>query len=180
MDPGTAAVLGAVVGAVGTGLFGLASARIGARAQRQQTEEQRRFEQARARRESRTQAYVDLLTLLQSVGTRVLAMVRAQSFADRDVRPVLDDLGELLSRCARVQVEGPKGIDEYTAAIVSAVVACRKTLMALSDMPGVPFELAGLSQAELVQRCRTASRSMGEALDAFVSEARMALGNDSA
>ncbi|MER6160734.1 hypothetical protein ABT147_35250 [Streptomyces sp. NPDC001868] len=187
MDPGTAAILGAAVGALGTGAAALASAWLGARAVRQQTaaqhlqaDQQRQFEQARARREARSKAYADLIDLTQVVGTRVLEMNRSESYDEDSVRRVLEQLGELLSRSARVQVEGPVSLIASTDAIVKAVIACRKTLMALAVLPGAPPELRDEPRATLTQRCRADLKTLGGALDEFVKEARGVLGNDGA
>lgn len=185
MDPGIAAILGAAVGALGTGAAALASAWLGGRTVRQQTaaqrlqaDQQRHFEQARARRETRSQAYADLIALTQAVGTRVLEMNRSASYTEDNVRRVLEPFGELLSRSARVQVEGPVALTDSTDAIVKAVVACRKTLMALAALPGAPPELKDEHRTTLTQRCHADLKALGGALDVFVEEARSALGND--
>ncbi|GAA3505603.1 hypothetical protein GCM10019016_127160 [Streptomyces prasinosporus] len=185
MDPGTAAILGGAVGALVTGTAALASAWLRARAVRQQTtaqrlqaDQQREFEQARARREARSKAYADLIDLTQVVGTTVLEMIRSESYDEDGVRRVLDQLGELLSRSARVQFEGPVSLIASTHAIVQAVIACRKTLMAIAVLPGAPPGLRGEPRTALTRRCRADLKMRGGALDGFVKEARGVLGSE--
>ena len=114
MDAGLAAVLGAAVGAVGTGLAALASGWLGARnvqqqivAQFIQADHQRRFEHTRERREPRSQAYAELIAQTQSVGALITAMHHSQSYTQDDVRAALEEIIKVLRARARVMVEGP-------------------------------------------------------------------------
>ncbi|MGW0836585.1 hypothetical protein [Streptomyces prunicolor] len=182
MDAGIAALLGAAVGAVGTGAAAVASGWLGARtaqqqiiAQHIQADQQRRFEHARDRREPRSQAYADLIAQTQKIGTLVNEMNGAETYATDDVHNVMEETTKLLRCRARVAVEGPVKVADTTEGVIEAVTDCRDALMALASLPGAPPELQATSRPELIELCRDGVESLAESLTVFVDEAREAL-----
>lgn len=122
MDAGLAAVLGAAVGAIGSGGAAFATGWWAGRQARWQVEgqqtiarEQVRFEHLKDRREPRSAAYSDLIAFMQNLSTDSHAALHAL-LADEDdkVEAFEDSLAarrtELNSLFARVCVEGPEGI----------------------------------------------------------------------
>lgn len=185
MDAGVAAVLGAAVGAVGTGLASLAAGWLGARnvqkqiiAQHVQADHQRRFEHARERREPRSQAYAELIAQTQVVGTLVSAMNRSQSYTTDDVHAALEEIIKVLRARARVMVEGPVDVADSTEDLIETITDCRDRLMALASIPGAPPEVQEIPREELIEVCEDGLGTLAEALEQFVEAARQALDAD--
>ncbi|MFJ1730192.1 hypothetical protein [Streptomyces sp. NPDC088254] len=122
MDAGLAAVLGAAVGAIGSGGAAFATGLWAGRQTRWQVDgqqtiarEQVRFEHLKDRREPRSVAYSALIAFMQNLSTDAHAALHALLAEEDDkVREFEDSLTtrrtELNSVFARVCVEGPEGI----------------------------------------------------------------------
>jgi hypothetical protein len=184
MDSGIAAVLGAAVGALGTGVAAWTTGWLGARTAEQQivahhmqAENQRRFEHERDRREPRSQAYSDLIAQTQAVGTRVTEMNRSEAYAADKVRQVMEEISQFLRCRARVMVEGPASVADATEDLVQAVSECQDVLMALASIPGTPLELRDTPRELLIGQCREVLEPLAEALGSFVEAARESLEN---
>ncbi|MCI3276970.1 hypothetical protein [Streptomyces cylindrosporus] len=182
-----AAVLGAAVGAFGTGAAALTSGWLGARTARQQivaqhmhADQQRRFEHARDRREPRSQAYADLIAQTQKVGALINVMNRAEVYPADGVHEVMEQVTQLLRCFARVAVEGPISVVDSAGYVGEAASGCRDVVAALVSLPGASPELQAMSRAELVERCREDVESLAANLAVFVSEAREALDDNGA
>lgn len=185
MDAGVAAVLGAIVGAFGTGAAALSSGWLGARTAQQQivsqhlqADQQRSFEHARDRREPRSQAYAELIAQTQAVGTRVSEMNRSETYTEDSVHRVMQEIGKLLRCRARVMIEGPATVADSTDDLVDPVMECQDALMILASIPGTPLDTRNKPRAELIEVCGESLTSLGEALGVFVQEAREALDNN--
>lgn len=182
-----AGVLGAAVGALGTGAAALTSGWLGARTARQQiaaqhvqADHQRRFEHARDRREPRSRAYADLIAQTQTFGTLVKEMNRSESYTEEGVRQLMEETGKLLRCRARVMVEGPTKVADGTVDLVDVVMECQEALMALVALPGPGPDVRDLPRADLIEQCHEDLESLGGALSSFVEEAREALDDNGA
>ncbi|WP_330301839.1 MULTISPECIES: hypothetical protein [unclassified Streptomyces] len=187
MDAGVAAVLGAAVGAFGTGAAALASGWLGARtaqqqivAQHMQADQQRRFEHARDRREPRGQAYADLIAQTQKAGTLINVMNQVETYTTDSVREAMEQVTKLLRCRARVAVEGPVAVAGSAEDLADAATYCRDVLTALASLPGTPPEMQELSRTELVERCREGVEALAASLVVFVDDAREALDDNGA
>ncbi|MET8831710.1 hypothetical protein ABZX40_38410 [Streptomyces sp. NPDC004610] len=185
MDAGIAAVLGAAVGAVGTGMAALAGGWLAVRnvqqqivAQHIQADHQRRFEHARERREPRSQAYADFIAQTQSVGTLVSTMSQARSYTRDEVQTMLEESSKVLRVRARVMIEGPIEVSDSTEAIVEAIMECRDQLRALASLPRASPKLRAMPREELIEQCDDGLGTLSEALEIFVEAARRALDAD--
>ncbi|MEU5958756.1 hypothetical protein [Streptomyces sp. NPDC047525] len=185
MDAGVAAVLGAAVGAVGTGLAALASGWLGARnvqqqiiAQHIQADHQRLFEHARERREPRSQAYAELVTQTQTVGNLISSMNSSGDYTPEKVRAALEEITKTLRARARVMVEGPLEVAVSTEYLIETMCDFSDRLRSLASMPGGPPELQAIPREALIEQCSEELNSLAEGLEAFVEAARQALDAD--
>ncbi|MFD8072141.1 hypothetical protein ACFV3E_05760 [Streptomyces sp. NPDC059718] len=160
MDAGLAAVLGAAIGggltgltAVGTGLFGLRTARLQLKSQESEAARQRRFDSLRERREPRSQAYAefvaagqDFVDILQ--GRDSDAFLSQYEVLQRNLR----------KRRATVAIAGPDAVVQAAGEFAREVQRARVELSHTAPGP------LGVFRGRVVQR-----------LDAFTKAARAAL-----
>ncbi|WP_432043775.1 hypothetical protein [Streptomyces cadmiisoli] len=163
MDAGLAAVLGAAIGgglagltAVGTGLFGLRTARLQLKHQESEAARQRRFESLRERREPRSKAYAELL----DAGQEVLDLLRSSASMD-DMAERIDDLYVTVrKRRAAVAIVGPELVAIAATGIAVAVGQMRNEVMhlrAFKTISGVEHALETFTRA-----ARTALEDEGD------------------
>nr|WSW71010.1 hypothetical protein OG461_35185 [Streptomyces sp. NBC_00995] len=162
MDAGVAAVVGAAIGgglagltATGTSWFNLRVARLQHKAQETEAARQRRFESLRERREPRSQAYADLVDVVQEL----LDLFRAVSQEEAHAR--IDELNDSArKRRAVVALAGPENVAR-AAAELSRTVATLRNRVLHQD-----------SQA------RRTVLAVQDSLEAFTDVARAALEDD--
>ncbi|MGW7083591.1 hypothetical protein ACWGH2_08840 [Streptomyces sp. NPDC054871] len=131
MDAGLAAVLGAAVGALGTGGAAVFTSWWTATTQERQSRRQIRFEHLRDRREPRSRAYAEVVAQVQKMG-RLLDTVHDQERPDgRGFDGFPQELARLADLCARVAVEGPAPIADSAQRIL---VQARVAFGAASDL----------------------------------------------
>jgi hypothetical protein len=162
VDAGVAAVVGAAIGgglagltAAGTSWFGLRTTRLQLKSQESQAERQRRFESLRERREPRSQAYADLVDVVQEVLDLFRAVSREEAYAR------IDELNNLTrKRRAVVALAGPENVAQAATELSRTVSTLRNVIM---------------HQGPQEQRTLLAVR---DALEAFTNVARAALEDD--
>ncbi|MFF3558986.1 hypothetical protein ACFYXS_02940 [Streptomyces sp. NPDC002574] len=127
MDAGLAAVLGAAIGggltgltAVGTGLFGLRTARLQLKVQESEASRQRRFESLQERRGPRSQAYAEFI----EVGQELVDTLHAKDWNDyaKNYEPMQK---KIRRRRAAVAIVGPDTVVQAAAQFANAVRTMR-------------------------------------------------------
>ncbi|WP_189135212.1 hypothetical protein [Wenjunlia tyrosinilytica] len=182
MDAGTAAVLGAMVGAVGTTAAAFATSWWGARSTERQLAAQERsarrqlgFDHHRERREPRRQAYADFIAQGRAV-ERALGRYQDAHVGEMDVFhqevEKLDHLG------THVQLEGPESIIEPMLEVTGEAHRCIKPLgeaiRALEDHPQADERYRRSTTDDLAM----AGLEFTAALKAFADAGRRALEAD--
>jgi hypothetical protein len=178
MDAGLAAVLGAAVGAIGTGGAAIFTSWWSATAQERQSQRQTRFEHLRDRREPRSRAYAEVVAQVQKMG-RQLDKVNER---DRPVDgvPDLDDfpqeLNKLADLCARAAVEGPAPIADHAQQILEQA---RGAFRAASDLLTVTVTVDEIAaHEEELWVSRYATEDLNKELGRFMELARQSLDDD--
>jgi hypothetical protein len=185
VDAGTAAILGAVVGALGTGgaatLTGLWNSRITQRqveAQERQSHRQLRFEHLRDRREPRSKTYGDFLAQARAVHRTALGIESGHHRSVDDPEPPsTDDLRreffKLDELVARVQVEGPHSMVQPAREVVDAAY---RLVEPLHDLTQTWNNDERTRRA--VNNLTHALEGYRTAIDSFAEAARLALDDD--
>ncbi|MFE9950202.1 hypothetical protein ACFYRJ_22100 [Streptomyces sp. NPDC005531] len=161
MDAGIAAVIGAAIGggltgltALGTGMFGLRTARLQLKTQESEAARQRRFESLQERRGPRSQAYAEFIAAGQEI---------VDAFHGRE--PAFNEqyetfIGAIRKRRAVVAIAGPDAVVKAAGEFADEVRRTRNDLV----------HARGPRRPSLQYRQRIEGR-----LDAFAKAARTAL-----
>ncbi|MGW6267849.1 hypothetical protein [Streptomyces sp. NPDC055060] len=182
MDAGLAAILGAAVGALGTGGAAVFTSWWTATAQERQSRHQIRFEHLRDRREPRSRAYAEVVAQVQKMG-RQLDVVHDRERPDgRGFDGFPQELTRLADLCARVAVEGPAPISDHAQRLL---VQARDAFGAASDLLTVAQAAAAreAGEADAVHEAelwlsREATMALNTELSRFMELAREALDDD--
>ncbi|MEU6002663.1 hypothetical protein ABZ837_33230 [Streptomyces sp. NPDC047197] len=171
MDAGLAAVLGAAVGALGTGGAAVLAAWWSATAQERRAHRQIRFEHLRDRREPRSRAYAEVVAQIQRMGRRLDQVNERDRARDLDLDGFPQEIDKLADLCARVAVEGPAPIADQAQRIL---VLTRMAFSAASDLLTVPVDEIDEHEEDL-WRSRDAAGDLNAELGRFLELARLAL-----
>ncbi|WP_144387263.1 hypothetical protein [Streptomyces sp. SAJ15] len=132
MDSGAAAILGAVIGAVGagsaavvTGLWGSRITRRQLAAQEAQLRRQLRAEHARARREPRSKVYADFLVQARAVER---ALGRYQESHTRTLESLHEAIAMLDHLGVQILLEGPPSVAPASEAVIKHAHRCIRPL----------------------------------------------------
>lgn len=176
MDAGLAAVLGAAVGAIGTGGAAVLTSWWSTASQERQSNRQLRFEHLRERREPRSKAYADVVAHVQRMGRRLDAFNHSRSFPDErpEEYPDPEELDTLADLCARVAVEGPAEVAEQ----VALLLACAREACEAAAVVDVSYAFRNDDQEDRVERSLSVTAALSEALGRFMAHARLALDDD--
>lgn len=169
VDAGVAGVVGAAIGgglatvtAIGTSWFSLRLARVQAKAQREESDRQRRFESVKERREPRAKVYAEFVTACQTVVRGVgQNVVQANQTRDRVRITPLAEATAVAKMLAAVCVVGPAPVANAAEAFVDAMV----------QMQNVHYGPDGEGAPEVLRH----TRNLDERLAEFLGTARAAL-----
>ncbi|WP_371527180.1 hypothetical protein OG302_14510 [Streptomyces sp. NBC_01283] len=176
MDAGLAAVLGAAVGALGTGAAAVFTSVWSAGAQARQMHHQIRFEHLQSRREPRSRAYAEVVAQVQRLG-RQLDLVNYSCGAQIEAAESLPlEFDKLADLCARVAVEGPAAAAEQAQVVLTqgktALRAATDVILAATAGDG------SREQAEAFRLSFDATDALGIELNRFMEIARVALDDE--
>ncbi|MFE6158163.1 hypothetical protein ACFQ7F_04500 [Streptomyces sp. NPDC056486] len=174
MDAGLAAVLGAAVGALGTGGAAVFTSWWTATTQERQSHRQIRFEHLRERREPRSRAYAEVVAQVQKMGRQLDKVEEPDRTRDQSLDGFPQELSRLADLCARVAVEGPASIADQAQRILEQA---RDAFSAASGLLEVAADEIDEHEEEL-WRSRYATMDLNTELGRFMDLARRALDDD--
>ncbi|MFE7076297.1 hypothetical protein ACFU96_40030 [Streptomyces sp. NPDC057620] len=160
MDPGTAAVLGAATGVVGT----LGAAILGYAATKHQLPEQARLEHAKTLREERREAYLQLLSIAEPVQRAAHLLIPVAQGEDLvyDWRALEEVAAEVKDATPRVYdlylvvaLAGPNEISQLAFQIFSQVVVLRNFLRKICEAQSIVDEQEKLNVVSAVLQARS-------------------------
>ncbi|WP_327684450.1 hypothetical protein [Streptomyces sp. NBC_00467] len=182
MDAGTAAILGAAVGALGTGGAALATGWWGARQARLQIESQEsqnrrqlRFSHLSERREPRSVAYVEYISQakkLQRAFSALAPQILGEQTAEtsEEASELENENTKLQELAARVSVEGPASIVQPAAKLRETAGSCSFFCLVM-HMPTSELKRSGQAPTVVAQL----ARDLDSMIAAFTEAARVSL-----
>lgn len=174
MDAGLAAVLGAAVGALGTGGAAVFTTWWSAAAQESQIHRQIRFEHLRDRRDPRSRAYAEVVAQTQVLGRRLDECNERDRAPGQNLDGFPQEVRKLADLCARVAVEGPAIVAAQAQALL---VQTREAYSVASDLLAVAE--GGIEEyEESLRLSRDATETLDTELGRFIDLARHALDDD--
>ncbi|MFF8918591.1 hypothetical protein ACF08M_36125 [Streptomyces sp. NPDC015032] len=185
MDAGIAAILGATVGALGTGgaafatgWWGAKQARLQIATQETQSRRQLRFNHLSERREPRSVAYVALISQAQAAqrkySTLAPQVLISQDSATAELADGLETENvKMQELAARVSIEGPASIVEPARKLKEAVGKCSFFCLVM-HMENSELKRSGTAPAIAAQN----AIELSQMIDLFTHASRLSLDED--